>query len=140
MYLTAVREGFLQIPGSDPDRVAEVRAGLDPLTNEEIRTRLPSEDQAVDAAAIFAQLSDTTRVRLLSMLAASDLCVCEMADLLGMSQPAVSHHLRLLRQCDVIRFRKRGQRTVYYLSDNEIGDTVKRLLYAVKNGKGQNNG
>ena len=105
-----------------------------------MRAHLPSEDEAADAAAVFTHLSDTTRVKLLSMLAVSDMCVCEMADLLGMSQPAVSHHLRLLRQCDVIRFRKRGQRTVYYLSDNEIGDTVKRLLYAVKNGKGQNNG
>ena len=96
-----------------------------------IRTLLPSEDAAVDAAAIFSHLSDTTRVRLLSMLVVSDMCVCEMADLLGMSQPAVSHHLRILRQCDVIRFRKWGQRTVYYISDNEIGDKVRRLLSVV---------
>lgn len=104
---------------------------IDKQHEEEIRARLPGEDEAVDAAAIFAHLSDTTRVRLLSMLAVSDMCVCEMADLLGMSQPAVSHHLRILRQFDVIRFRKWGQRTVYYLSDNEIGDTVKRLLHVV---------
>ena len=96
-----------------------------------IRALLPSEDAAVDAAAIFSHLSDTTRVRLLSMLVVSDMCVCEMADLLGMSQPAVSHHLRILRQCDVIRFRKWGQRTVYYISDNEIGDRVRRLLSVV---------
>ena len=57
--------------------------------------------------------------------------VSAAADALGMSQPAVSHHLRILRQCDVIRFRKWGQRTVYYLSDNEIGDTIKRLLHVV---------
>ena len=96
-----------------------------------IRALLPSEDAAVDAAAIFSHLSDTTRVRLLSMLVVSDMCVCEMADLLGVSQPAVSHHLRILRQCDVIRFRKWGQRTVYYISDNEIGDKVRRLLSVV---------
>ena len=113
---------------------------IDQQHEDEIRARLPGEDEAVDAAAIFAHLSDTTRVRLLSMLAVSDMCVCEMADLLGMSQPAVSHHLRILRQCDVIRFRKWGQKTVYYLSDNEIGDTVKRLLHTVADGKGQNNG
>lgn len=104
---------------------------IDQQHEDEIRARLPGEDEAVDAAAIFAHLSDTTRVRLLSMLAVSDMCVCEMADLLGMSQPAVSHHLRILRQFDVIRFRKWGQRTVYYLSDNEIGDMVKRLLHVV---------
>ncbi len=104
---------------------------------DELKTRLPSEDQAVDAAAVFTHLSDSTRVRLLSMLAASDMCVCEMADLLGMSQPAVSHHLRVLRQCDVIRFRKSGQRAMYYISDNEIGDMVKRLLEVAGCGKGQ---
>lgn len=110
---------------------------VDRQHEEEIRTRLPSEDQAVDAAAIFAQLADTTRVRLLSMLAASDMCVCEMADLLGMSQPAVSHHLRVLRQFDAVRFRKWGQRTMYYISDNETGDMVRRLLNVVGCGKEQ---
>ena len=114
---------------------------IDQQHEDEIRARLPGEDEAVDAAAIFAHLSDTTRVRLLSMLAVSDMCVCEMADLLGMSQPAVSHHLRILRQFDVIRFRKWGQRTVYYLSDNEIGDMVKRLLHVVlEDGKEKENG
>jgi ArsR family transcriptional regulator, lead/cadmium/zinc/bismuth-responsive transcriptional repressor len=104
---------------------------IDQQHEDEIRAHLPSEAEAVDVASIFTHLSDTTRVRLLSMLMVSDMCVCEMADILGMSQPAVSHHLRILRQCDVIRFRKWGQRTVYYLSDNEIGDTIKRLLHVV---------
>ena len=114
---------------------------IDQQHEEEIRAHLPVEDAAVDAAAIFAHLSDTTRERLLSMLTVSDMCVCEMADLLGMSQPAVSHHLRILRQFDVIRFRKWGQRTVYYLSDNEIGDMVKRLLHVVlEDGKEKENG
>ena len=114
---------------------------IDQQHEEEIRAYLPDEDEAVDAAAIFAHLSDATRVRLLSMLTVSDMCVCEMADLLGMSQPAVSHHLRILRQFDVIRFRKWGQRTVYYLSDNEIGDMVKRLLHVVlEDGKEKENG
>ena len=111
---------------------------IDQQHEAEVRARVPSEDEAVDAAAIFSHLSDTTRVRLLSMLAVSDMCVCEMADLLGMSQPAVSHHLRILRQCDVVRFRKWGQRTMYYLSDNEIGETIRRLLEVVVEGKEQN--
>jgi DNA-binding transcriptional ArsR family regulator len=51
-----------------------------------------------------------------------------MADILNMSQPAISHHLRILRQCDVVRFRKLGQRALYSLSSNETGDTIRRLL------------
>lgn len=101
---------------------------VDQRHEQEIRERLPGDEAAVDAAAVFSYLSDSTRLRLLSMLAVSDLCVCEMADLLNMSQPAVSHHLRVLRQCDAVQFRRLGQRTIYALSDNEIGNMIRRLL------------
>lgn len=101
---------------------------IDKLHEQRILTFLPGEDDAADAAALFSYLSDSTRVRLLSMLAASEMCVCEMADILGMSQPAVSHHLRVLRQCDVVGFRKQGQRALYSLNDNQTGKTIRRLL------------
>lgn len=101
---------------------------IDKRHEQEILTRLPGEDVAADAAALFSYLSDSTRVRLLSMLAGSEMCVCEMADILNMSQPAISHHLRVLRQCDVVGFRKLGQRALYSLNDNETGRTIRRLL------------
>jgi ArsR family transcriptional regulator len=101
---------------------------IDALHEQKVLQYLPAEDTAADAAALFSYLSDSTRVRLLSMLAASEMCVCEMADILNMSQPAISHHLRILRQCDVVRFRKLGQRALYSLSSNETGDTIRRLL------------
>ena len=110
---------------------------IDKQHEEQIRARLPGESEAVDAAGVFALLSDTTRVRLLSMLAASEMCVCEMTDLLAMSQPAVSHHLRILRQNDAIRFRKSGQRTLYDISDNAIGSTIRKLLDVVEHRKEQ---
>lgn len=89
---------------------------------------IPDENAAVDAAEIFQQLSDSTRVRLLSMLALEEMCVCEMADILRMSQPAVSHHLRSLRQCGVVRFKKTGKRAVYSLSDTPKGHMIRHLL------------
>ena len=95
----------------------------------EILSRIPDEDSAVDAADLFSQLADSTRVRLLSMLCVSDLCVCEMSDMLHMSQPAVSHHLRSLRQSGIVRFKKQGKRASYYL-DPENGETVRQLLNA----------
>jgi len=106
----------------------------DKLHEQEMRSLLPGEDDAADIAALFSYLSDSTRVRLLSMLALSEMCVCEMADVLGMSQPAISHHLRVLRQCDVVDFRKQGQRALYSLNDNETGKTIRRLL-AITAGK-----
>jgi ArsR family transcriptional regulator, lead/cadmium/zinc/bismuth-responsive transcriptional repressor len=108
---------------------------VDRQHEEQIRARMPGESEAVDVAAVFTQLADATRVRILCMLASGELCVCEMADILGMSQPAVSHHLRVLRQFDAIRFRKSGQRTVYDISDNQIGETIRRLLEVAGCGK-----
>ena len=96
--------------------------------------RIPDEDAAVDAAEIFQQLSDSTRIRLLSMLALEDMCVCEMADILNMSQPAVSHHLRSLRQCGVVRFKKTGKRAVYSISDTRTGHMVRHLLHDITSG------
>ncbi|MEG1524081.1 MAG: metalloregulator ArsR/SmtB family transcription factor [Clostridia bacterium] len=90
-----------------------------------------SDNAAVDAAELFSYLSDSTRVRLLSMLATADMCVCEMADILKMSQPAVSHHLRILRQCGIVKYNKIGQRAVYYLNLDETGEIIKKLLTIV---------
>jgi len=104
---------------------------IDEGHEQHILNLIPSEDEAVDAAALFGHLSDSTRVRLLSMLAVSEMCVCEMADLLHMSQPAVSHHLRILRQCGIVRFRKQGQRAVYSIDSSDTGSTIQRLLTAV---------
>ncbi len=101
---------------------------IDKLHEQKLLTYLPGEDAAADAAALFSYLSDSTRLRLLSMLSASEMCVCEMADILHMSQPAISHHLRVLRQCDVVSFRKHGQRALYSLNNNETGETIRRLL------------
>ena len=104
---------------------------IDAAHEAQIVERIPDEEAAVDIAAVFAHLSDSTRVRLLSMLNLAEMCVCEMADILGMSQPAVSHHLRVLRQCGIIKFRKQGKRAKYYISPDENGDLIRKLLAAV---------
>lgn len=104
---------------------------------QDIARRIPDEESAVDIASVFAHLSDSTRVRLLSMLSLSDMCVCEMADILGMSQPAVSHHLRVLRQCGIVKFRRQGKRACYYLSPDAHGELMRKLLAAVCGGEEQ---
>ncbi|MBU0494721.1 MAG: metalloregulator ArsR/SmtB family transcription factor [Chloroflexi bacterium] len=81
---------------------------------------------ATHLAELFKALGDPTRVRILSALrgAAAELCVCDIAATLGMSQSAVSHQLRLLRTLRLVRHRKDG-RMVYYALDDEH---VERLL------------
>jgi len=96
-----------------------------------ILAQLPDEGETAHAAAVFSQLADATRVRLLCMLAKDELCVCEMSDLLGMSQPAVSHHLRGLREFGAIDFRKNGQRTLYSISESDEGKAVRQLLNVI---------
>ncbi len=89
---------------------------------------IPGEDDAIDAAELFSQLSSSTRIRLLSMLALEDLCVCELADALKISQPAVSHHLRLLRQSGVVRYKKAGKQVIYFISDGRMGMLARHII------------
>lgn len=69
-------------------------------------------------ASTFQALADPTRVRMLSALLEQELCVCDLAAMLGMSQSAISHQLRILRDLQIVRPRKEG-RIVYYALDDE---------------------
>ena len=69
---------------------------------------------------IFKVLSDETRTKIVYLLADRELCVCDMADILGMSLPAVSHHLRLLRAMRLVKYRREGKQAFYSLDDEHI--------------------
>ena len=90
------------------------------------REALPDADAASDLAALFGALGDPTRVRLLTALAAGPLCVCDLAAVLGMTQSAVSHQLRLLRALGLVRARREGKLVWYALDDDHV-----RALLAV---------
>ncbi|MDD2421405.1 MAG: metalloregulator ArsR/SmtB family transcription factor [Heliobacteriaceae bacterium] len=73
-----------------------------------------------DLAGIFKTLGDPTRVRIIHQLSIGELCVCDLADILAMSQSAVSHQLRLLRNLRLVRHRKEGKMVFYSLDDDHI--------------------
>jgi ArsR family transcriptional regulator len=77
---------------------------------------------ATHLADFFEALADPTRVRIISALSAGDLCVCDIAATLGMTQSAISHQLRLLRQLRLVRGRKAGQMVYYSLDDEHIAN------------------
>ena len=84
---------------------------------------------AARVAETFRVLGDATRVRIVHALSLSELCTCDLAVLLGISEPTASHHLRTLRQMHLVRSRRQG-RLVYYALDDEhirhlLDDTVK---------------
>jgi ArsR family transcriptional regulator, lead/cadmium/zinc/bismuth-responsive transcriptional repressor len=93
---------------SDEDRVAQIRSTL-----------IPGRDLAA-LAETFKILGDQTRVRLLDALSKVELCVCDLASLLGLTESAVSHQLRLLRGTRVVRARREGRMVFYSLDDQHI--------------------
>ncbi|NLG51620.1 MAG: helix-turn-helix transcriptional regulator [Chloroflexi bacterium] len=94
----------------------------------QVAARAISEEVAVELAAIFSALADPTRVRLISALAEGELCVGELASLVGMSISAVSHQLRLLRQLRVVRYRREGRHIFYALDDEHISTLYRVAL------------
>lgn len=83
-----------------------------------VREKMPQEEQLYDLAELFKVFGDSTRVKILWALDSSELCVCDLAALLGMTTSAVSHQLRVLKQARLVRFRKEGK-VIYYSLDDE---------------------
>ncbi|GAB1422173.1 metalloregulator ArsR/SmtB family transcription factor [Anaerolineales bacterium] len=81
---------------------------------------LLSEDQAIDLAELFRAMGDANRMRIISILMHHELCVHDMAQLLNMSQSAVSHQMRALRQMHIVKSRKDGRHVFYTLDDNHV--------------------
>lgn len=83
-----------------------------------VRAQMPPEETVYDVSELFKVFGDSTRSRILCALAIEEMCVCDLSALLGMSQSAVSHQLRLLKVSRVVKYRKAG-RVVYYSLDDE---------------------
>ena len=88
-------------------------------------------------AETFRALADPTRVRLLDALSHAELCVCDLATLLGLSQSAVSHQLRVLRALRLVRSRREGRMVFYALDDEHIIGLFREGLRHVQEGAGR---
>jgi DNA-binding transcriptional ArsR family regulator len=89
---------------------------------------------ALRLAETFKALSDPSRVRIVSLLADAELCVCDLAAALGMSQSAVSHQLRTLRDLRLVRWRREGRQIFYTLDDEHVADLYRRGVDHVGHG------
>ena len=78
-------------------------------------------------AEFFSLLGDTNRLRIVSVLALKELCVCDLAAALEMSESAVSHQLRALRTMRLVRYHKRGRKVFYHLQDNHVLDLYRSV-------------
>jgi ArsR family transcriptional regulator len=93
---------------------------LHPARVAELRQALIGTDDVIDLAETFRVLGDPTRVRILDALSHGELCVCDLAALVSMSESAVSHQLRLLRNLRLVRPRRDGRMVFYALDDRHI--------------------
>ncbi|MCD8130884.1 MAG: metalloregulator ArsR/SmtB family transcription factor [Lachnospiraceae bacterium] len=80
----------------------------------------PAEEYLYDLAELFKVFGDTTRIRILYALFVSELCVGDIAQLLNLSQPAVSHQLKILKDAKLVKFRREGKIIFYSLDDDHV--------------------
>ena len=81
-----------------------------------------------DLGTLFKMFSDPTRLRILSLLFQSEMCVCDIAQLLNMSQSAISHQLRVLKQAQLVKYRREGKTVFYSLADAHVNTILNQGL------------
>lgn len=99
---------------------------------EAVRRKMPDDNTLMDLADLFKVFSDSTRVRILCALQHDEMCVCDIAVLLGMTKSAVSHQLRQLRQTRLVRNRRDGKVVYYSLDDEHVGNVFAQGLLHVR--------
>lgn len=92
------------------------------------KIKLPEEELLYDLGDFFKILGDSTRIKILSALFQSEMCVCDIAALLGMTQSAISRQLRVLKQGRLVKHRKEGKVVYYSLDDDHIKHIVDQGL------------
>ena len=81
---------------------------------------MPDEESLYDLAELFKVFGDTTRIRILYVLFEAEMCVCDIAQILSMTQSAISHQLRVLKQARLVRNRRVGKQIYYSLADDHV--------------------
>ena len=97
---------------------------LHPETVDKVASRMPAEEDLADLSELFKVFGDSTRMRILSALSYSELCVNDLAALLGMTASAVSHQLKTLRAAKLVRTRKDGKVVYYSLDDEHVNAII----------------
>lgn len=85
-----------------------------------VADKMPDEEMLYDVAELFKVFGDSTRVRIICALFESEMCVCDIAELLNMNQSAISHQLRVLKQARLVKYRREGKTVYYALADSHI--------------------
>lgn len=87
---------------------------------EKVTGEMPKEEELYDLAELFKVFGDSTRIRILFVLFEAEVCVCDLAEALHMTQSAVSHQLKILKQAKLVKNRREGKSIFYSLADQHV--------------------
>ncbi len=90
----------------------------------QVAQELPEDEVLYDLAELFKLFGDSTRIKILYALFESELCVCDIAQLLGLTQSAISHQLRILKGGKLVKFRREGKTVFYSLADDHVRSII----------------
>lgn len=93
---------------------------------DEVKNKLIDDDKIIDLAELFKVFADSTRMKIICSLEQKELCVGELSYIIGVSQSAVSHQLRVLKQSKLVKYRKEGKIVYYSLDDEHVAEILKK--------------
>lgn len=106
----------------------------------EVSGKLPPDENLFRLADLFKVFGDTTRIRILYALFESELCVCAISELIGMTQSATSHQLKVLKDSELVGSRREGKTIYYFLADDHVRSIINQGYEHITEGNDENNG
>lgn len=116
------------------DKCCEICINEERVKN--VQTQMPKEREVFDIAELFKVLGEPTRIKILSALLVQEMCVCDITELLKMTQSAISHQLRLLKNAKLVKNRKQGKMVYYSLDDSHIEGIISIAMEHTKERRG----
>ena len=93
-----------------------------------VTEQMPREEELYDLAELFKVFGDSTRIKILYVLTEAEMCVCDIAQVLNMTQSAISHQLKILKQSKLVKNRREGKAVFYSLADGHVKTIMKQGL------------
>lgn len=101
----------------------------------EVKKTEPNEEEIIEMADVFKLFSDSTRLRIICSILNNELCVCDLCELLNLTQSNVSHQLQLLRTAKLVKYRKEGKQVYYSLQDSHVEEIIRMALDHILEGE-----
>ena len=95
-------------------------------TVKKVKQKMPEDGLIYDLAELFKVFADSTRMKIIFALMENELCVCDMANIVKTTQSAISHQLRILKEANLVKYRKEGKNVYYSLSDNCVKEIIEK--------------